>query len=186
MIGKKWIPAVLLALLLPLQLVSAAERWLHVRVVGDAEDGESVSVNLPLSVIESFLPLIHDEHFRDGKIRMDLDDIEGVQLSELLAALRDAPDAVFVKVNSPDESVRVAKEDGFMLVHVDERGEGGDKVRVRVPLQVVEALVTDEPGELDLRKALERLAKLDGEDLVRIESDGELVRIWIDHSNGDS
>ena len=54
---RPWIPAMVLMLLLPMT-ASAGERWLHVRVEEGGADGERVSVNIPLSIIESVLPLI--------------------------------------------------------------------------------------------------------------------------------
>ena len=58
---------------------------------------------------------------------------------EVLLALRDAPDSEFVTIRSREDSVRVAKEDGFLLVNVDEAD--GDRVRVRVPMEVVDVLL---------------------------------------------
>jgi hypothetical protein len=178
---RSWILISLIALLLPLG-AAASDRWLHVRVIEGGDDGEKVSVNVPLSMIESMLPLIEIDELDRGRLHIDMDEMHGIELGDLLAALRDAPDATFVTVESRDESVRVAKEDGYLLVHVDERGPGGEKVRVRLPLSVAEALVGDDPNELDLIAALNELAEYDGEDLVRVESDDELVRIWIDSS----
>ena len=51
----------------------------------------------------------------------------------------------------------------------------------RLPMDVVEALIGDDPNELDLEAGLDALAAYDGEDLVAVESDdGESVRVWID------
>lgn len=183
---RPWIPAILILLLLPLTAVQAGERWLHVRVVEGGEDGERVSVNIPLGVIESVLPMISANELDGGKLNIDLDDMNGLDLGEILAALADSPDAVFVTVESEDESVRVAKEDGYLLVHVDERDGDEEKVRVRLPLAVAEALVTDDSDQLDLVAALRALEDYDGEDLVRVESRDELVRVWIDSSENGS
>ena len=58
-----------------------------------------------------------------------------------------------------------------------------EKVRVRFPLAVVEALVGDNPQELDLLAGLRALSEFEGEDLVRIDSEDESVRIWVDSSD---
>lgn len=178
--AKSWIPLALLLVALPLTTLSAGERWLHVRVEDSSSGGENVSVNVPLSVVHAFLPLVRDGELDGGRLRVDLDEIEGVRLRDVLAALNDAPDAVFVTVNGPDEQVRVAKENGYLLVHVDERHGDREQVRVRLPIAVAQALVTDDPEEFDLSAALRELEKFDGEDLVRIESTDERVRVWID------
>ena len=176
----------LIALLFPLQSVFAGERWLHVRVAEGGDDGERVSVNIPLSVVESMLPLIQIDELEGGKLNLDIEEMEGIDLREMLVALNDAPDATFVTVESRDESVRVAKEDGYLLINVDEDRGRGEKVRVRIPLAVAEALVGNDPEQLDLMAALQTLQEFDGEDLVRVESDDELVRIWIDSSENGS
>lgn len=99
----------------------------------------------------------------------------------MLAALRESPDAPFIALREGGESVRIAKERGVLVIHA----EGGDKssperVQVRLPLPVVEALLGGEPKQLDLSAALRALAGCADEELVRVESPGETVRIWID------
>ena len=55
-----------------------------------------------------------------------------------------------------------------------------------MPLGVVEALLGDGTGGLDLGAALARLSEYDAGDLVTVESDDTSVRIWIDTSqSGD-
>ena len=69
------------------------------------------------------------------------------------------------------------------IVHVEERGRRStEKVRVRMPLAVVDALVGDDAGELDLVAALKALGEYEGDPLVDIESDDSSVRVWIDSS----
>ncbi len=156
---------------------AAADRWFHVHV---EDDGETVNVNVPLSVAEGVLPAIDIDELNGGKLQIDDLDLDGFDLQQMLAALRDAPDANFVTVKSDDESVRVAKEGGFLTVAVEEHGRSGDSVNVRLPMKVVEALVGDRPGELDLQAGLAALADYDGEDLVTVSSRDGNVRVWID------
>jgi hypothetical protein len=147
--------------------------------------GERVNVNIPLSVVEQMLPLISVDELQQGKLLLDEvdDDLEGIDLRELAAALRDAPDADFVTVESDDEHVRIAKEGEFLVVRAEDRGRhSGESVRVRVPLAVVDALVGGDPHELDLVAALRVLGEYEGDPLVDVESDDSSVRIWIDSS----
>jgi hypothetical protein len=175
------------ACLLALTAAVADDLWLHIRVEEDGGRGENVNVNIPLSMIESMLPLITVDELQEGKLHIDDDDLEGFDLRELVAAVREAPDADFVTVESEDETVRVAKEDDFLVIRADERGRHGDeKVRVRMPLAVVDALVGDDPNQLDLVAALRVLGEYEGEALVSVESDTESVRIWIDSSDSGS
>jgi hypothetical protein len=73
----------------------------------------------------------------------------------------------------------VAKENGYLVVRVDERR--GDKVRLRIPLDVIEAMLGGGNGELDLIAGLRALAEFE-EDVLVVESDHESVRVWIDSS----
>ena len=156
-----------------------ADHWLHVRVSENDNDGEQVSVNIPLSVVQAILPAIETDDFRNGRIRLDSGEIEGIDLHEILKAFRESPDANFVTIDGGDEQVRVSKERGMLLVNVD----GDDEtIRVRLPLDVVEALLDGGNDELDLMAALNVLAEHDG-DIVSVESDDESIRVWID---GDS
>ena len=63
-----------IALIFPFQSLVAGERWLHVRVEEGGARGETVSVNVPLSVVESMLPLIHIEELEGGKLNLDIEE----------------------------------------------------------------------------------------------------------------
>jgi hypothetical protein len=171
-----------LAVLLAFTTVSFAGlegRWLHVRVEEPGEDGE-VLVNLPLSAVETILPTIEAEEFHGGRIILDDDELEGIDLRSMLEALKDTPDAEFVTVRSRDESVRVAKEHGLLVVLAEE--SDGEKVRVTIPLAVVQAMLGAGENELDLIAGLHALAEYDGGDLVTVQSEDTTVRVWIDSS----
>jgi len=157
---------------------SAKDYWLHVRV-DEARGGAKVSVNLPVSLFERALPLIPemDEaklHF-DHHSRMELEDLRAIWQE-----LRESPDMTLVKVEDHGENVRVWKEAGYFHVHADE--EHGDKVNVRLPIVVVDALLAAE--KLDFRAAIDALIGAGGGELVTIndDRDGDRVRVWIDRA----
>jgi hypothetical protein len=171
--------------LVAISVAPAADKWLHVRVEEDGDRGERVNINVPLSLVERMLPLISVDELQGGKLVLDEldDDLEGIDLRELAAALRDAPDAEFVTVESEDENVRIAKEGKFLVVRAEERGgRSAETVRVRVPLAVVDALISDDPNELDLVAALRVLGEYEDDPLVDVQSDESSVRVWIDSS----
>ena len=170
-----------LALTVVAGTAAASDRWLHVRVESHDSRGDNVSVNVPLGLIEAILPTINIDEFRHGKLHLDEIDLEGFDLREVLSALRDAPDADFVRVTNDDETVRVAKEDGYLVVRVDE--QRGDKVRLKIPLEVIEAMLGGDDNELDLMAGLRVLSDFQ-EDVLVVESDNQSVRVWID-SNSD-
>ncbi len=162
-----------------------AERWLHVRVEDGHEDGgegETVNVNVPLSLAEKVLPAIQVEKFQKGKVRLDDGDMKDVDIRAILQAVRDAKDGVFVTVEGKD-NVRVAKEKGNLLVKVREGNESGSRVDVQIPMAVVEALVSGDKEELDVAAAVRALAQHGDELLVTVKDKGNNVRIWIDSQN---
>src|SRR6266567_7950352 len=128
---------------------SSSDRWLHVRVISTESKGETVRVNVPLDMAEKVLPAINKDRLHNGKVRFNDTDMNGVDLKTLLDAVRTAKDGEFVTVQSNDSDVRVAKQNGYMLVHVTEKhlGAGKDgkptersRVDVKIPMKVVDAL----------------------------------------------
>ena len=175
-----------LMLLVPVTFASAEDLWLHVHVDEGAGKGERVRVNLPLSVIEQVVPLIQNEHLKGGKVALPHLDSAQIDLQAMWKAVRDAADGEFVSVESERETVRVAKSDGMMLVHVDGAPEtDAAKVRVKIPLAVVDALTRAGEKELDLMAAISELKSFKG-DLVTVEENGSRVRVWIDDMQGAS
>jgi hypothetical protein len=178
----KWL-TIMLTCLLAGGFILAADQWLHVKVDATGEDGESVRVNIPLSLVETVLPMIEAEHLQHGMLGLDDEGLEGLDLRKLLQALRDTPDTNFVTVNSKDESVRVAKEGDFFIVRVEEKS-GGENVLVKVPMAAVEALLSGTDGnQLNIMAAIEALGEYKGGDLVTVQDGDQFVRIWIDTSN---
>ncbi|MFQ5694910.1 MAG: hypothetical protein ACE5HB_02885 [Terriglobia bacterium] len=158
------------------------ERWLHVRVEKTGEDAELVRVNIPLRLAEKVLPAIHAGHMRGGRVRAHLGRHD-VDLRAILEAVRDTADGEFITVEKNDETIRVAKESGYLIVRVDERGEKGERVDAKVPMAVIEALLSGEEDELDVLAAIRVLNEMGEEVMVRVEGKNETVRIWVDSQN---
>jgi hypothetical protein len=189
---------------------STSERWLHVRVIDSNRKGETVRVNVPLEMAEKVLPAINKDRLHNGKVQINRSDIEGVDLKALLEAVRSSKDGEYVTVQSNDNDVRVAKQAGFMVVHVTEKGfrssppdndrsdksdkstksDKGEKsyernrVDVKIPMKVVEALLSAGKDELDIVAALRALSAHGGDtELVSVKSDDSTVRVWLDSKN---
>lgn len=158
------------------------EAWLHIKVDEGGRHGESVRINLPLSLIEEILPLVNTDcgdseiSLKAGKLRIEADDFD-IDLPELLKAVRNAKDGEYVRVESRDENVRVAKQGDKLIVHVDEDDE---QVRINLRLDLVESMVTDGEDEIDLVAMVRALRAQGDADLVVVESEDEHVRIWVD------
>jgi len=170
-----------------------SERWLHVRVISSENKNETVRVNVPLEMAEKVLPAINKDRLHNGKVRFDDHDMNGVDLKVLLDAVRSAKDGEYVTVQSNDADVRVAKQNGYMYVHVTDKnshdsekhGKSPDrtKVEVKVPMKVVDALFSAGKDELDLVAALRALSAHGDTELVSVKSDDNTVRVWLDSKN---
>jgi hypothetical protein len=158
-----------------------AERYLHVQVSQADKDGGDVNVNLPLEVAEKILPTINRGPLHEGRVTLNKDQLQGIDMPTIISALRDSPDNKMVTVRQKDENIDVAKSDGNIVVHVHETGKKGDDVNVTVPLSVVNALFsTEQQNQIDVAAALNALDKAGDTFLVTVENTSEHVRVWID------
>jgi hypothetical protein len=175
--------ALLGALALAVSTVAIAgqnDHYLHVKVE-DSSKGESVNVNVPLSMAEKILPTVNRGNLHQGRVTIYNEDMDGVDLRTILDAIRTAADNEFVTVKQHGQDVRVAKLNGNLVVHVREAGEGGHKVDITVPMKVVDALFsTAKKDELDIAAALHALAEAGDTLLVSVQDATQHVRIWVD------
>ena len=158
------------------------ERWLHVRV-NSTGDGESVRVNLPLSLAEKILPTISHGDLHNGKITCAGLDVDGMDLRAILQALKDTPDNEFVTVQSRENDVHVAKQGGNFVIHVLDHQKSKQQVDVIVPMAVVQALASSGTKELDVVAAIRVLKGMGDLTLVTVHDGGDNVRVWIDSHN---
>jgi hypothetical protein len=160
------------------------DRWLHVRVTNPGKDEETVRVNLPLELAEKVLPTINKDRLHSGKVRIDDVDCHGVDLHALVDAVRTSKDGEFVTVQSKDSDVRVAKQNGYLFVHVFEKNRPKhSQVEVKVPMKVVDALFSAGKDELDIVAALHALSAQGDTELVSVKDEQNTVRVWLDSKN---
>jgi hypothetical protein len=79
--------------------------------------------------------------------------------------------------------VRVAKAGGYLLVKVQEGKGKSEKVDIKIPFSVVEALLSGEQDELDVLAAVRALSAHGDTELVTVTDKSETVRIWVDSKN---
>src|SRR5271155_3491282 len=113
-----------LAVTAPAAMATPTERYLHVKVE-DAAKGESVNVNVPLSMAEKILPTINKGNLHNGHVSIGSAEMNDVDIRALLDAVRTSPDNEFVTVKEKDQDVRVAKRSGNLVVHVNDRNKEG-------------------------------------------------------------
>jgi hypothetical protein len=190
---RKTIQAIAVSCLLAAALVTVSirtarsattERYLHVRVDGGVK-GESVNVNVPLSMAAKILPTINHGDLHNGRVTISSSDLNDIDVRAILDAIRTAPDNEFVTVKSNENDVRVAKSNGNLIIHVRDSGKdggkSGQKVDVTIPMKVVDALFsTAKNNELDVAAALQALGDAGETMLVTVQDAEQNVKIWID------
>jgi hypothetical protein len=160
------------------------DRWLHVRVVSRDSKDETVRVNVPLELAEKVLPTVNKNRLQNGKVKIDQIDCHGVDVHALVDAVRSSRDGEFVTVQSKDADVRVAKQNGYLLVHVYDKNRGKrPEVEVKLPMKVVDALFSAGKDELDVVAALHALSAQGDTELVSVKDEENTVRVWLDSKN---
>lgn len=177
--GRKIFGMALLMAGLTLGPTKAADLWLHIEVNG--EKGEEVSMNLPLSMLESMVP---DEYRNSGRVRFHDEDYDIAELRRIWRQLEDSPDTTYLMVNEADSKVRIGKKGNFIVMNVTERGEGDD-VQARIPVRVMGALLSGSGDQLNISAALKELARHGEGELLTVTGRDEKVRIWLDDDNGN-
>lgn len=191
------LPSALLA-----QNNAKSDQWIHLRVENKDGGGETVRVNVPIDMAVKVLPAIKHNQLHDGKVRLDCAHMDDVDLRAMLDAIRGAKDGEYVTVQSNENDVRVAKNAGYLYIHVTDKkhlahskknAEGKEaaatnpgpesKVEVKVPMKVVDALFSSGTDELDIVAALRALSSTGDTELVSVKDSGNTVRVWIDSKN---
>jgi len=184
---RKMMTALVLFFLAATTVIAAPpDQWIHVRVVNTGDKGETVRINVPMSLAEAVLPAICAEKLNHGKVKFG-EKIDDIDLRAVFQAVRDSPDNEFVTVEKRDESVRVAKAGGNLLVKVRHKhagkNEDNENVDIKVPLTVVQALLSGSKGELDVLAGIRALSAQGNMELVTVNGQSETVRIWTDTRN---
>ena len=172
-----------LAVFLAVALIAAAatpERWLHVRIEKTDDQAEFLRVNVPLALAEKVLPAVHAGRMHEGKLTVQHVQVGGVDLRGILDAVRSLDDGEFLTIESNRQTVRVAKENGHLIARVREKGNGEERVDVKVPLVVVDALLSGDPDELNIAAALRVLSEKGEDTFVTVTSKDKTVRVWVD------
>ncbi|PYT80538.1 MAG: hypothetical protein DMG40_12335 [Acidobacteria bacterium] len=160
------------------------ERWLHVRVICTQGKRETVRVNMPLELAEKVLPAVNHDRLHNGKVRIDSSDVNDVDLRAVMDAIRTAKEGEYVTVQGDDNDVRVAKEGNHLIIHVvDKNGPKKSHVEVKMPMKVVEALLSAGKDELDLVAALHVLEAQGDTELVSVKDSENTVKVWLDSNS---
>ena len=142
-----------------------------------------MSINLPLSLVQVVADIAEQE-IRSESSHIDLGGLEDhdISIADIRRAWRelaDAGDAEFVTVEEDNEMVRVSRAGDTILIEFEDN-DGSDSGRVEVPVSVVDALLSGDGEELNIRAALDQLIATTAGEIVLVETDDTTIRIWIE------
>jgi hypothetical protein len=153
-------------------------RWLNVHV-NAVEDQTEVELHLPFALVATALESVHGHGLEGGKVCLGDHHVD-VDWPAILAEVRRAPEGQYVKVRETDGAVVVTKQGGIVLVTVDEMDGDEAHVEVRLPEQLLDAIVVDEHDRLDLKALVGALERFGAGELVRVTAPDANVRIWVE------
>ena len=174
---KQQIWVVLVVLLFSSSAVLAQQQWLHVKVL-NARDTERVNINIPLQLVETVLPLLDDDEFRGGRIRIGGDDLKVAKMRRIWQELKSQGDFQMANIQSDDTEVNISLEGNFLIVKSTEGSE--KEVNVQVSAEVVDALLSGSDDELNVLAAVEALKRSESKELIYVKDGDTTVNIWID------
>jgi len=177
---KSLILSAALLVLLAGVTTAASKLWVHVHVE-DATKEETVKINLPISVIETMLPIVEQKKLRDGHIKLNDSEFRVEDLRKVWNDIRDEGDMEFISVQGRDKNVRVFIEGNYLLVQPEEKDKS--KVDIRIPLKVVDAMLSGKGDELNLTAAVKALRDSGVRDIITVKDEDTSVRVWIDDKN---
>lgn len=159
---------------------AAPDLWLHVEVRENGGENANIKVNLPVSLIESVLPMIeNNSELQDGRIVIDDSELTVDDLRRMLDSFTASPDATFAEVETDDERIVFFKDGAYLRVETDASADGTE-IRARFPVAVLEALVSGTGNELNVAAGLQALADHGAGELVTVRDRDATVRVWID------
>lgn len=165
-----------LAAVLTASLASAGGgRWLHVNVE-DGSEGGAVNIKVPLALAEWALGSDLDD--ASSKARIHAGKLDFADLRRMWRAAKQSGSAEIAEIEDKHSHVVVRREADRVTVRVDERGK--NKVRIALPVAVVDALFEGDGDEPDLRRALASLDSAFTGELVRVEDGKSHVRVWVE------
>jgi|CXWL01.1.fsa_nt_gi hypothetical protein len=161
---------------------AADDLWFHVKVREKGGDNANVTLNIPMSFVQSMMPMVSKQaELEGGRIAIDNKDVSTDDLRRVLTALKDSPDATFAEVETDNEKVIFYKQGEYLRAETRE-GNGGAEVNARFPIAVLDALLSGNGNELNLEAALAALVEHGPGDLVTIRDGETSVRVWIDRN----
>ncbi|MGE5235198.1 MAG: hypothetical protein ACM3O7_02470 [Acidobacteriota bacterium] len=153
-------------------------RWLNVHVM-EKGDKTEVRLHVPFSLVLAVVDSVRTADFRDGQVDLKIEGCS-VDWPTVLRELRGSPEGDYLTVKSPDADVVVTKKGGVVAVDVTQRGAERAVVKMRLPVELLDAITVDDHSRLDLKGLLSRLDRVTTGDVLSVVSDDADVRVWVE------
>jgi hypothetical protein len=152
-------------------------RWLNVEVNEPGKDTE-VRLHVPLPMVVAVLDAVDVDQLKGGKVHICRDHVD-VDWRAVLAAVRTTPEGQTVTVRGSKTDLVVTRLGNVVEVQVDEGGAGQEKVSVRLPADVLEAISAQDESTVDIKALVAKLGHAPGE-ILKVDSTDAKVRIWVE------
>ncbi len=184
--GKKFFGMALLAagLVATAHRATASDLWLHIDVNGKGDKTEQANINLPLSMVRNMAPMLEEKGHGSRRLHVRDKDLSVSELRRAWREIAEGPDVHYITVKDKDSDVQIGKQGDYLRLKARDRGEHGEDVDIKVPLDVVAALFSSDGDDLNFNAALEALARRGEGELLTVNGNDENVRIWIDSRSG--
>lgn len=98
--------------------------------------------------------------------------------------IRSQGDSEFVSIQNRDTNIRVFTKNGYLFVKPQD--DSKKNVDIRIPLSVVDAILSGDGESLNLKAAVQALKDSGVKDIITVKDEEKTVRVWIDDSNLDN
>lgn len=168
----------LLTTVLMLSMAISENGWFHLQVHEGGQ--EQLALNVPVSVVSTVVPVLesHMGDFPRKKVRMGRSEWSVAEMRELWNALKSQGSGELANLQTPEQNLRIMLDEDHLMI--DSQDASKEKVHVRVPVPVVDALLSGTGDELNLTAGLEALSALGSSDLLEVQTADAEIRVWID------
>lgn len=164
-----------------LAAATANAQWLHVRVEEQGKELERVRINLPLKLVEAAVPVLEKQAIPKNGLQVGGQEITVEEMREIWSSIKSQGDYEMITVEQKNTRVRVSIEGDYLYIISDD--DSTTTVNVRVPVPVVDALLSGEGQQLNIAGALRALSTAEDGDLVSVQDNKTMVRVWIDQQS---
>ncbi|HSR69053.1 MAG TPA: hypothetical protein VLU25_14040 [Acidobacteriota bacterium] len=174
------ITALLLTLLL-FTVPAFGGQWLHLSVEEEGSN-EGVRINLPLSFAKLLLPIVEDEMRADlSQVEIHDRELSAREMREIWQTIKAEGDYRLASIRGRRSELVLALEGEYLIVR-SSRGSR-DRVDMRLPIAIVDALFSGSSDRLNLSAALDVLSSYAQQDVTLVDivdgDDRARVRLWI-------